>query len=451
MPPRFSPSLLTDLYELTMAQAYFEEGLSDVAVFSLFVRQLPERRNYLVACGLDAVLGFLETLRFDRDAIGYLERHGGFSSRFLAYLERLRFTGEVDAVPEGTPVFANEPILEIAAPIVEAQLVETFVMNQIHCATTLASKAARVVAAAQGRPVVDFGFRRMHGVDAALIGARAFHIVGVASTSNVAAGQVYGLATAGTMAHSYVQAHAAELDAFRAFARLSPRTVLLVDTYDTIGGIRNVIRLAAEQGPSFQVSAVRLDSGDLLDLSVRARRMLDGAGLRSVGIFASGGLDEYEIERLLTHGAPVTGFGVGTEMGTSRDAPGLDIVYKLVEYGGHGCLKLSPGKELLPGPKQVFRVESDGGADHDVLGLRDELLPGRPLLRPVMRAGQRLREGQVSLGQSRQWALAELQRLPPGVRALGPANPPYRIDVSAALVRSTERLRQMHRPSSPRM
>lgn len=271
----FSPVLLTDLYELTMLQAYFEEHMSEVAVFSLFVRRLPERRNYLLACGLDDVLAFLETLRFDQAALAYLDSIGRFSERSLRYLEQLRFTGDVYAIPEGTPMFANEPLVEIEAPIAEAQLVEAFVMNQIHLQTVLASKAARVVEAARGRQVVDFGLRRMHGTDAGLKAARAFHIAGVHATSNVAAGQAYGLRVAGTLAHSYIQAHDDEYEAFRAFARLYPDTVLLVDTYDTLAGVRKVIDLAQELGPQFRVSAVRLDSGDLGDLAFKARRMLD--------------------------------------------------------------------------------------------------------------------------------------------------------------------------------
>jgi nicotinate phosphoribosyltransferase len=325
----------------------------------------------------------------------------------------LRFTGDVWAVPEGTPVFANEPLVEVEAPIAEAQLVEAFVMNQIHLQTVLASKAARVVEAAQGRQVVDFGLRRMHGIDAGLKAARAFHIAGVDTTSNVAAGQAYGLRLAGTLAHSYIQAHDDEYEAFRAFARLYPDTVLLVDTYDTLDGVRKVIDLARELGPAFRVSAMRLDSGDLGDLAIETRRMLDEAGLHHVGIFASGGLNEDEIARLAAMGARIDGFGVGTDMGVSRDAPALDIAYKLVEYAGQSRLKLSTGKVLLPGRKQIFRVDRDGVADHDVLGRRDEDLVGRPLLQQVMAGGRRTAAGRVSLDEARVYAKRELKRLPP--------------------------------------
>jgi nicotinate phosphoribosyltransferase len=442
--PQFSPALLTDLYELTMLEAYDAEHMSGTAVFSLFVRRLPWRRNYLLACGLDDVLRFLETLRFDQAALVYLESLRRFSSSFLLYLEQFRFTGDVWAVPEGTPVFADEPIVEVEAPIAESQLVEAFVMNQIHLQTVLASKAARVVHAAQGRKVVDFGLRRMHGIDASLKAARAFHIAGVHATSNVAAGQAYGLQVAGTMAHSYIQAHVDEYDAFRAFARVNPDAVLLVDTYDTLNGVRKVVDLAKEIGPDFHVSAVRLDSGNLGELASDTRRILDDAGLHSVGIFASSGLNEDEIARLLASGAPIDGFGVGTEMGVSRDAPSLDIAYKLVEYAGRGRLKLSPGKTVLPGRKQVFRVQRDGIADHDVLGRREEPSLGRALLQHVMAGGKRCSAGRVTLEEARTHASAEMDRLPLRVRRIEPADPPYRVVLSAALAHDYEALRQQH-------
>ncbi len=444
-PPRFSPVLVTDLYALTMLQAYFEEQMSGTAAFSLFVRRLPERRNFLLACGLDDVLTFLETLRFDQPALAYLASLDRFSDRFLRYLESLRFTGNVFAVPEGTPVFANEPILEIEAPIGEAQLVETLVMNQVHVQTVLASKAVRVVEAAQGRPVVDFGLRRMHGIDAGIKAVRAYHIAGVDATSNVAGGQAYGVGLAGTMAHSYVQAHDDEYDAFRAFAQLYPDTTLLVDTYDTLAGVRKVIDLARELGTNFRVRAVRLDSGNLGDLAVAARAMLDDAGLHGVQIFASGGLNEDEIARLVTAAAPIDGFGVGSDMAVSRDAPGLDIVYKLVEYAGRPRLKLSPGKAVLPGRKQIFRVEEDGLAAHDVLGLRDESPMGRPLLQRVMVDGERSKDGRVTLDAARSRAARELDRLPARIRGLNPSDPPYAVEVSAALAHERDALR----PSRP--
>jgi nicotinate phosphoribosyltransferase len=434
-----SPALLTDFYQLTMLQAYFEEQMQDTAVFSLFIRRLPARRNYLLACGLDDVLSYLETLRFDHEALDYLRSLGRFSDRFLSHLEQFRFSGDVYAVAEGTPIFPNEPILEVVAPIGEAQLVETFIINQIQLQTMLASKAARVVDAAQGRRVVDFGLRRIHGLDAGMKAARAFHIAGVHATSNVAAGQAYGLELSGTMAHSYVQAHENEADAFRAFARLYGDTVLLVDTYDTLAAVDKIVKLAQELGPAFRVSAIRLDSGDLVALAFGARRLLDASGLERVTIFASGSLNEDEVARIVAAGAPIDGFGVGTEMGVSRDAPSLEIIYKLVEYAGQGRLKLSPGKSIFPGRKQIYRVEDNGVAAHDLLAAYDEIAEGRPLLEPVMRAGVRT-NGRASLDVARAHARDELDRLPAALRALEPAPIPDPVRISETLARSRDAL-----------
>ncbi len=425
-------ALLTDLYELTMLQAYLEEGFLEEAVFSLFVRRLPRRRNFLLACGLEDALGYLERLRFSEAALAYLSSLGLFSDRTLRYLSELRFEGDVHAVPEGTPVFGGEPLLEVVAPLPVAQLVETAVMNQVHLATVAASKAARVVAAARGHTVVDFGLRRMQGADAGIKVARAAFLAGIDATSNVLAGWMYGIPVSGTMAHSYVQAHETELEAFRAFARVFPRTILLVDTYDTLAGVRAVVRLARELGDGFQVRAVRLDSGDLLHLSRESRRILDEAGLGKVGIFASGGLDEDAVDRLVREGAPIDGFGVGTAMGVSEDAPSADMAYKLVSYAGRGRIKLSPGKELLPGRKQVFRQEREGRAERDVLGTHDEAHPGRPLLAQVMRAGRRIGPPR-DLAEARASARAEMERLPPRLLALEPAEPAYPVEVSTRL------------------
>ncbi|VFN02969.1 MAG: nicotinate phosphoribosyltransferase [Candidatus Kentron sp. G] len=426
-------ALFTDLYELLMAQAYFEEEMTDTAVFSLFVRRLPARRNFLLACGLETVLGFLEELRFSGDDIAYLDSTGRFSQGFLAWLWDFRFTGDIHAVPEGTPVFANEPILEVVAPLAQAQLVETFLMNRIHLQTMLASKAWRVVRAAAGRRVADFASRRMHGLDAALEGARGFYIGGVSATSNVLAGKRYGLPIAGTMAHSYIQSHEDEISAFRAFARLYSDTVLLVDTYDTLEGVRKVVKLATSPGEDLTIGSIRLDSGDLSALSRETRRILDEAGLDRIGIFASGGLDEDSIAELVSSNAPIDGFGVGTEMGVSGDAPSLDIVYKLCEYAGQGRLKLSSGKPVLPGRKQVFRMEEGEWDVRDVIGRVDEDIPGRPLLRQVMGEGRRLPAGAADPESIRGYAEARIGRLPPRVREIAAATPPYPVEVSAAL------------------
>jgi nicotinate phosphoribosyltransferase len=317
----------------------------------------------------------------------------------------------------------------VTAPIAEAQMLETLAMNVVGSQTLLASKAARVVLAAAGRPVVDFGGRRAQGLDAAVAGARAFHLAGVAATSNLLAGARHGLPLAGTMAHSFVQAFPTEAEAFRAFAACHPETILLVDTYDTLAGVRRVAALAKEMGAAFRLRGVRLDSGDLLALSRAARAILDEAGLGEVRIFASGGLDAHRIAALLAAGAPIDAFGVGTEMSVSADAPALDIAYKLVAHGGEGRMKFSAGKRTLPGAKQVFR-----GAAGDVLGLAEESLPGEPLLRPVMRQGRRLAP-RPPFADARAAAAARIAALPPPLRGLDPAAPPWPVALSPALER----------------
>jgi nicotinate phosphoribosyltransferase len=437
----FSNALLTDLYQLTMLRAYFEEGMEKEAAFSLFARRLPRWRNFLLPCGLDNALRYLETLSFDRPALDYLASLGQFPDRFLRYLETFRFSGDVYAVPEGTPIFANEPLVEVVAPIPQAQLVESALMNHVHLETALASKAVRVVIAAAGRTVVDFGMRRMHGVDAALRGARAFYIAGVQSTSNVAAGQLYGIPVSGTMAHSYIQAHDDEYESFRAFAGVFPETILLVDTYDTLEGIRKVVALAEALGSDFKVRGVRLDSGDLAGLAFASRRILDEAGLPSVRIFASGSLDEYKIAAMVEAGAPIDAFGVGTKMGVAEDAPSLDVAYKLVEYAGKGRTKLSTDKLILPSRKQVFRSQEGGRATGDVIARHDEKLAGRPLLRQVMSKGERTPEGGESIQTARARAKEELARLPENIRGLAAAEPPYPVRISEALERTLENVR----------
>jgi len=339
-------------------------------------------------------------------------------------------------------VFADEPILEIVAELPQAQIVETFVMNQIHIQTLLASKAQRVVTAAGGRPVIDFGARRMHGIDSALNAARAFHIAGVAATSDVLAGEQLGIPVSGTMAHSYIQAHDHESEAFESFARLYPDTVLLVDTYDTLGGIQKVIDLARRLGNDFKVRAVRLDSGNLLELSKQARRMLDDAGLEKVEIMASGGLDEDKVDRLMAEGAPIDGFGIGTRMGVSRDAPDLDIAYKLCEYAGNGRLKLSTGKPILPGRKQIFRMDEGIEDGYDVIARAHEDLGGRPLLVPVMRDGERLRQ-RVDLETARSRAQEEISQLPLQIRSIAPARPSYRVEISPTLASYHEQIKRV--------
>ena len=333
-PEVWTSALFTDLYELTMLQAYDAEGMTAPAVFELFFRQLPADRTYVMAAGLDDVLHYLETLRFTDDDLAWLQQQQQFSESFLHRLRDFRFTGDVYAVPEGTVVFENEPVLQVVASLPEAQLIETYVLNQIHLQSVAATKAARVVTAAQGRIVVDFGSRRSHGTDAALKVARVSYLAGAVGTSNVAAGRRYGIPVFGTMAHSYIQAHDDEMRAFRAFTQVFPETTLLVDTYDTLSGVQKVIELAQHLGPDFKVQAIRLDSGDLAALAKAARARLDQAGLGTVKIFASSGLDEHKIAALLEAQAPIDGFGVGTKLAVSADAPEIDFSYKLVVYDG---------------------------------------------------------------------------------------------------------------------
>jgi nicotinate phosphoribosyltransferase len=429
-------ALYTDLYQLTMLQAYWKEDMDAPAVFDLFVRRLRDR-NYLLACGLEQALEFLETLSFSEEAIEYLAEQEQFEDAFLDWLADFNFTGDVYAVPEGTPVFPEEPIVEVVAPIGEAQLVETFLLNQITFQTTIASKASRVVEATgigdADRLVADFGMRRTQGTDAAMKGARAMFIAGVDATSNVAAGQAYDLPITGTMAHSYIEAHDSEMEAFRAFSDLYPETILLVDTYDTLDGVRKVIDLMAETN-DVQIRGIRLDSGDLAELAHESRRLLDEAGLQDVMIFASGGLDEYTIADLLDRGAPIDGFGVGTKMGTSADQPALDSAYKLSGYAGEPRMKLSAEKSNLPGRKQVVRQYEEGLAVRDVIATEEEQISGAPLLERVMADGERTESGTARpLTAIREHASARLSELPERLRALNPDVPDHEVVLSDGL------------------
>jgi len=384
--------LCTDLYELRMAASYLRRNMVGPATFSLFVRQLPSQRGFLVAAGLADALTFLERFEFDDEEIDYLRDVVDLDATSLASLRSTRFTGEVWAVPEGRVVFAGEPLLEVTAPIAEAQLVETGLLNLLTFQTSVASKAARCRIAAHGAELIDFAFRRTHGIEAAMGVARASAIVGFTATSNVAAARRYGLRPAGTMAHSFIEAFPDERSAFRTFARDFPtNATFLVDTYDTIEGVRSAIDVIDELGLSGPVG-IRLDSGDLAALARSARRILDDAGLGRARIVASGGLDEGAISGLVARGAPIDAYGVGTRMGVSADAPSLDSAYKLVAFGDRPVMKLSVGKVTDPGAKQVFRGASPETGD--VLGLRDQPVPAdhRPLLEPVMRAGHRIRD-----------------------------------------------------------
>lgn len=398
--------LLTDLYQLTMLQAYYEQGMTDTAVFELFVRRLPPGRDFLVAAGLEQALDFLEGLRFGEEELAWVGGSGLFRDRFLHDLRKLRFTGDVDAMPEGTVFYAGEPVLRVTAPMPEAQLVETRVVNLVHLETVIASKAARVRLAAPGKGLVDFGLRRAHGAEAGLLAARASYLAGFDGTATALAAPAFGIPVFGTMAHSFVQAHESESAAFAHFAQAFPdNAVLLVDTYDTVEGARRAV------AASPRLKGVRLDSGDLEDLSKKVRKILDEANQKQAIIFASGNLDEERVGALVAAGAPIDSFGVGTALTTSSDAPSLDAVYKLQEYAGRPRRKRSAGKATWPGRKQVYRhYRPDGRFAHDVVTLETDAQAGEPLLRPVMRAGKRL--PQPDLRQARKHCLAQLARLP---------------------------------------
>ena len=387
--------LFTDLYELTMAASYFAHEVFDTATFSLYIRDVYATRNYFVAAGLEQVLDELNAFQFSDQDISYLQRTGRFSKHFLDYLRQVRFTGEVNAIPEGTIFFANEPVMEVTAPIVEAQLIETFVLNTMGFQTMIASKAARCFHAAAGRPLIDFSLRRTQGQDAGIKVARSTFIAGFAATSNVLAGKLYGIPISGTMAHSYVSAFDNEQDAFFAYADTFPdHSIFLIDTYDSIEGARHAAVVAKEmQKKGHTLIGVRLDSGDMVSLSQEVRKIFDDAGLLDVKIFASSGFDEFKIAKIISEGAAIDAFGVGTKVGVSADAPFVDIVYKMVRFKGRDVRKLSPGKVTLAGEKQVFRTSDQNGCySEDIIGQRDEIIDeGQPLLEKVMESGQLLR------------------------------------------------------------
>lgn len=437
-------ALFTDLYELAMAQAYVADGIDGEAEFEVFFRDLGPRRSYILAAGLETVLDWLSGFRFSSREVSYLDSLEHFSPEFLEWLSALEFTGDIDAVPEGTAVFPDEPLLRVRAPLPVAQLLETRILNALHYQSLVTTKAARIVEAAGGRGVVDFGARRAHGTDAAHWAARATWIAGGGGTSNMVAGHCWGLPVVGTMAHSFVQTYPDEMAAFRAFLHHYPETTLLVDTYDTIEGVRNVIRLAEELGDDFRVRAIRIDSGDLEALSRRARRMLDAAGLDSVRIMVSGGLDEHRIAALVAAGAPIDGFGVGTDLAVSNDVPTLDFAYKLVAYRGEPRLKGSTGKSTLPGPKQVYRTYDGHTMAGDTIARADERLPGEPLVQPMVRSGQRIAAAET-LQTIRERAADQRAALPAHLRRPVLEAPAYAVTISDGLAAERDRLLAEHR------
>lgn len=429
--------LLTDLYQLTMLQAYFDQGMADTAVFEFFVRKLPEGRNFLMAAGLEQVLAFLEDLRFTPEELDWLAASGRFHGGFIDSLRGLRFSGDVQAMPEGTIFFPDEPILRVVAPLPQAQLVETRIINLLQFQTLVASKAARVRLAAPGKLLVDFGLRRAHGAEAGLLSARASYLAGFDGSATVLAGMKWGVPIYGTMAHSFIQAHERETDAFEHFARSHPQAAtMLIDTYDTEAAARQLVPLAhrlAQEGIAIQ--AVRLDSGDLAQHARQVRQILDAGGLPGIRIFASGNLDEYKLAELAA--APIDGYGVGTRMNTSADRPYLDCAYKLQEYAGLARRKRSEGKATWPGRKQVYRAHgADGRLAGDLLTTADDVRPGRPLLAPVMQDGRRLAEP-PALDSVRAHAQAELAALPEPLRGLAQASA-YPVTVAEPLSRLAE-------------
>ncbi len=428
-------SLLTDLYQLNMIEAYLDHGETQTAAFEFFFRQLPGRRGFLMAAGLEQALDFLETLRFSAEDIDWLARSGRFSQRLLDYLASFRFSGDVDAMPEGTVFYADEPILRVTAPLPEAQYIETRLINILHFQSLIAAKAARMVLVAPGKLLVDFGLRRAHGAEAGLFAARASYIAGFAGTATMLAQRRYGIPIFGTMAHSFVQAHDDETDAFEKFARSRPEgLILLIDTYDTEEGARKVVALAPRlKASGIRIGGVRLDSGDMAALAKSVRRILDQGGLADTTIFASGGLDEDQIRTMLAAGAPIDGFGIGTSLTTSSDVPALDCAYKLQEYAGVARRKRSSGKATWPGRKQVWRRFGAGGRmAGDVLSLEDDDIVGERLLEPVMRGGTRL--GRPSLDDIRANAKRNLAALPELLRRLEPGSA-YPVQIADAVVR----------------
>ncbi len=442
-------SMFTDLYEFAMCASYFDNHKLEPATFDLFIRRLPPNRGYFLFAGLEQVLQFLETIKFTDEHLAYL-REKGFNEDFLTYLKSFRFTGEVYAVPEGSIVFPNEPLIRVTAPIIEAQLVETFLLNTVNLQTMIATKANRVVQAAQGRRVVEFGLRREQGVDAGMKVARSTYIAGCAGTSNVLAGMVYGIPTFGTMAHSFIMSYPKEIEAFRAFAKTFPnKSTLLIDTYNDLAGAEKAVVVAKElEKQGYKLGGVRLDSGDLAETSKKVRTLLDKGGLGYVNIFVSGDLDEFKVADLLSKGAPIDAFGVGTKMGTSADYPYIDVIYKLAEtMNGDGefvpIMKLSEGKITLPGRKQVYRhTDSRGFYHHDLVALDNEKVSGNclPLLVKVMENGKILRK-LPSLDEIRTTAQNNLKHLPPKYKKLTEA-PAYPVKLSQALVKLVKKLEQ---------
>ncbi len=440
-------SLFTDFYELTMCASYFDNKNFEPATFDLFIRRLPENRSYFLFTGLEQALQYLQRIKFTEEHLAYLKKQG-FKEDFLDYFRGFKFTGDVWAVPEGTVAFPNEPLIRVTAPIIEAQLVETFLLNSVNLQTMIATKASRVVHAAKGKSVIEFGLRREPGIDAGMKVARSSYIAGCQGTSNVLAGQAYGIPVFGTMAHSFIMSYPKEIDAFRAFAKTFPnKSTLLIDTYNEISGAEKAAVVAKElEAKGFRLGGVRLDSGDLAQTSKKVRKILDGQGLDYVKIFASGDLDEFKIEELLGKGAKIDSFGVGTKMGTSADRPYLDVIYKLCETmmadGSFSpIMKLSKDKITLPGRKQVYRFrDAVGNFEKDIIALSDEKVQGEPLLVKVMEKGKLIYK-LPPLSIIRATAEENLAKLPEEYKALTGA-PVYPVELSRNLLNLVKTLKR---------
>ena len=440
-------SLFTDFYELTMCAAYFDNQNFEPATFDLFIRRLPENRSYFLFAGLEQALLYLQSIKFTDEHLSYLKKQG-FNQQFLNYLKNFKFTGDVWAVPEGTVAFPNEPLIRVTAPIIEAQVVETFLLNTINLQTMIATKASRVIHAAKGKAVIEFGLRREQGIDAGLKVARCSYIAGCQGTSNVLAGMAYGIPVFGTMAHSFVMSYPKELDAFRAFAKTFPnKSTLLIDTYDDIAGAEKAVVVAKElEAKGFRLGGVRLDSGDLAETSKKIRKILDDNGLEYVKIFASGDLDEFKLAELQSNGARIDSFGVGTKMGTSADRPYLDVIYKLCETMTapdvfSPIMKLSKDKITLPGRKQVYRFkDAEGNYVKDVIALANEKVDGEPLLIKVVDKGK-LTYKLPSLNETRTYASENLSKLPEQCKALTNAQE-YPVELSLNLQNLIKTLKQ---------
>ncbi|MCF8068957.1 MAG: nicotinate phosphoribosyltransferase [Desulfobacterales bacterium] len=437
----FDSALLTDLYQLTMLQGYYEQEMKNEAVFEFFVRKLPENRNFLIASGLQQVLEFLENLEFTSKEINWLSGIDKFSNSFLDYLSGITFQGDVHAMPEGTVFFPDEPILRITAPLPQAQLVETRVINFLQFQTMIASKAVRISLAAEDKVLMDFGLRRAHGAEAGVLAARASYIAGLTGTATVLASRKFDIPVFGTMAHSYILAHRSEIEAFENFSYAQPNNVIyLVDTYDVADAVNQIISLEpALKKRGITIKGIRLDSGDISALSITVRKMFDNAGMKHVRIYASGDLDEYSIEHLNKIKAPVDGFGVGTKMITSSDQPYLNCAYKLQEYNGIPKMKLSEGKSTWPGKKQVFRhYDNHNFIKYDVLKMDNETDSGKPLLQQVMKSGKQIQQP-VSATQIRSFVKSELKTLPEEMKSLNKSKP-YEIKISDALENCVKQL-----------